>query len=564
MSDTDSPVQVNPITVEVLRNAFNSIAQEMNACLFRSAFSPIIYEMKDCSVGIFNTKGEVLGQSAGLPIFLGNLGICVQIIQEHFGAESLADGDIFIMNDSYLQGTHLSDMTVLAPVFFEGSLVGFSANRAHMEDIGGSRSGTTTEIYQEGLRIPPLRLARQGHLREGLLELFAANSRTPSAFLGDIHAQIAACHIGKRRLYELYTRFGAQQIEESAQEIFRQSERLDRANVAGIPNGDYHAEGYLDNDGIGSEHIRVKVLVRIDDERVIVDLSGSAPTARGCVNCGVAQTIAACRVAFKELINPSSPITGGNFRNLEVIVEPGTIFAAEEPAACAFYFSSLGLLIDLIARALAPAVADRVAAAHYGDSMPVGFHGRNPFTGAYFFAGEPTVGGWGASSTQDGESGLINAVNGDFKNIPTEFLERKFPVRTHLYGFKSDSEGAGRFRGGLGVTREYEALTDCFLHTWVERSVTRPWGLFTDEEATGPEVVVNPNTAREYRALKIANAPIKAGDTVRITTSGGGGFGDPKKRDAWRVRKDVENGYISPERAARVYGYEPDTDEKES
>ncbi len=549
---------ISPILVEIIRNALNSTAQEMNTSLFRSAYSPVIYEMKDCSVGIFNRAGELLGQSSGLPIFLGNLGICVQIITERVGIGNYREGDVYIMNDSYLQGTHLSDITVISPVFYRGELTGFAATRAAMMDIGGKDAATsidTTEIYQEGLRIPPLKLVDAGQLREDVLDLLALNSRFHRVMKGDLKAQIAACRTGEARLREIYGRFGLEVVELAVKEIFRQSELLDRAAVAALPEGSYTAEGYLDSDGITQQPYKVAVRVDIHGDEMKIDLTGSAKTAKGAINCGVAQTVSACRVAFKQLIDPESPISGGTFRNLRIDVPEKTIFAAEEPDPCNWYYSSLGLLIDLIGRALAPAMPERAAAAHYGDSMLTVFTGKDPQSGEPFAHVEATVGGWGAYEGGDGESGMINVVNGDFKNLPVEFVENRSPLRVLAYGIVPDSEGAGKYRGGFGVYRDFLVEADeCYLTLWFERSRTPAWGLFGGGEAAPPVVIINPGTSGEQRLLKVNRLKVERGTVVRAVTGGGGGFGAPRERAAERTLADVENEYISRERAAETYG----------
>lgn len=551
--------KVNPIVVEIIRNGLNSVAREMNACLIRSAFSPGIYEMKDCSVGIFDKNAQLLGQSSGLPIFLGNLEICIQLVTDKIGIEAYKEGDVYIMNDPYLQGTHASDVTVFAPVFYKGKLEGFTATRAAMSDIGGKDpvgSSDFEDVYQEGLRIPPIKLVDGGVFCEDVMSLIEINSRYHREMRGDLKAQIAACYTGEKRMIELCDRYGAGTLHEAAQEIFKQAEKLDRQAVAQIPDGVYTAEGTLDNAGNDDEEKPVKVAVTIEGDQMTIDLSGSSKMAGGPVNCGEAQTIAACRVAYKELIHPESQVSGGNFRNLEVKVPKGSIFAAEEPAPCGWYFSSLGLLIDLVVKALAPVMPDRAAAAHYGDSMVILFSGRKPWDGEMFSFSEATVGGWGAFQGGDGQNCMVNVVNGDLRNWSIEFIENKYPLKIHTYQVRQDSEGAGEYRGGLGVRRIYEILGDeCYVTLWLERSKTPAWGLFGGEQALGPVVIINRGTKEEQRYRKVNRLKLKKGDLVELCTGGGGGFGKPGDRDKSRVKDDLESGYISEKRAEETYGY---------
>ncbi|WP_281725778.1 hydantoinase B/oxoprolinase family protein [Lachnoclostridium phocaeense] len=552
--------RVNPIVVEIIRNAINSAAREMNSCLIRSAFGPGIFEMKDCSVGIFDRDARLLGQSSGLPIFLGNLEICIQIVTEKIGLGGYQPGDVFIMNDPYLQGTHAADITVFAPIFYQGKLEGFSAVRAAMHDMGGKNpigNADSTEVYQEGMRIPPVRLCVAGKMNEDVVDLLCINSRYHTIMRGDLNACIAACYTGETRMGELFEKYGTKGVGEASKEIFMQSEKMDREAVREIPDGEYLAEGSLDNDGItdGERGVKVKVIIKGDE--MTIDLSGSAKMGTGPINCGEAQTIAACRVGYKEMINPDSQVSGGTFQNLKVIVEKGTFLAAEEPAPCGWYFTGLGLLIDLIVKALSPVLPEKAAAAHYGDSNVILFSGFDNSRQSQFGICEATAGGWGAFAGGDGQNGLINVVNGDLKNWGIEFIESKYPLRILSYQIRPDSEGAGKYRGGMGLERTYmvENEDGCNLMLWVERSKTTAWGLFGGQAGLGPDVVINPGSEKEKHYLKTNMLPLKKGDIVKIRTGGGGGYGLPTERDRKDLETDIENGYISKKRAQEIYKY---------
>jgi N-methylhydantoinase B len=295
--------------------------------------------------------------------------------------------------------------------------------------------------------------------------------------------------------------------------------------------------------------------VDVAGDRMLVDLTGSSEQAEGPVNCGWAQAISACRVAFKLVIHPERPVDGGTFRTLDITIPEGTIFNAQEPAACQWYFTPLGLLIDLVVKALAPALPDKAAGAHYGDSMVIYISGKDPRRGgAAFLTNEPTPGGWGAFETGDGQDGLINNVNGAFKDYPVEIFESKYPILMRGYGFRPDTGGPGRFRGGCGVYREYQVEAPARVSLWFERSVTPAWGLFGGATATGPDNVINPGTPEEQHLLKVNALPLKPGDVVRVQTGGGGGFDDPLERDHRLVQRDVLDGYVSRAAAERDYG----------
>ena len=548
----------DPITTEIIRNAFVSCAQDMNATLIRSSYTPIIYEGKDCSVAILDAAGDVLGQSLGLPLFLGNLEICVKLAADMFGWDEFRPGDVFHMNDSYMTGTHLNDATIFGPIFWHDRLAGFSATRAHWLDVGAKDPGgpmDSREIFQEGMRWGPTRIFSGGEPRADIIDLLRRNGRFGYSLVGDMNAQVAACRTGESRFCAILDRFGHDAYDEARGEIYRQSEQLERDAVAAIPDGTYRSEGFLDDDGLGHGPIPVHVCVEVAGDRMTIDLEGSAPQAEGPVNCGFAQTISACRVAFKLLINPERPVDGGTFKTLDVKAPEGSIFAAQEPAACQWYFSSLGLLIDLVVTALAPALPDAVAAAHFGDSMVAYLSGRDPRHGNQpFLYVMPHAGGWGGFEGGDGEDGLINNVNGGFKDYPVEIFETKYPALIRGYGFRPDTGGPGRFRGGCGLYRTFEVGPAASLYLWFERSVTPAWGLFGGRSAVGPDVAVNPGRPDERHMLKANAHPLAAGSVVELRTGGGGGFGDPLERDPERVAADVRDGYVTVEAAERDYG----------
>jgi len=548
----------DPITTEIIRSAFVSCAQDMNATLIRSSYTPIIYEGKDCSVAILDEHADVLGQSLGLPLFLGNLEICVKLAAGMFGWDTFKPGDVFYMNDSYMTGTHLNDATIFGPIFWQERLVGFSATRAHWLDVGGKDPGgpmDSREIYQEGMRWAPTRIYDGGEPRDDIIDLLRRNGRFGYSLVGDMNAQVAACRTGEARFQAILDRFGSETYLAARDEIYRQSEELERAAVAAIPDGTYRAEGSLDDDGLGHGPIPVRLRIDVEGDGMAIDLEGSSPQMEGPFNCGFAQTVSACRVAFKLLINPERPVDGGTFKTLAVKAPSGSIFDAQEPAACQWYFSSLGLLIDLVVTALAPVLPDQAAAAHFGDSMVLFLSGRDPRRGDQpFLHVMPHAGGWGGFEGGDGEDGLINNVNGGFKDYPVEVFEVKYPAVIRRYGFRPDTGGPGRFRGGCGLYRTFEVEPESRLYLWFERSVTPAWGLFGGRDAVGPDVVVNPGREDEHHMLKANAYPLPSGSVVELRTGGGGGFGNPLERDPGRVQNDVRDGYVSLEAAERDYG----------
>lgn len=549
----------NPVTTEIIRNAFISAAQEMNESLFRSAFTPVIYEAKDCSVGIFNENCQILGQSAGLPLFLGNLEIAIEVAIDFFGGKDyFEEGDVYLINDSFSTGTHLNDMTMFSPVFYQKKLVGFTASRAHWLDIGGKDVGTTmdsTSIYQEGIRIPPLKIVERGQLRKDVAELICRNSRFYRNAYGDMFAQIAASRTGEKRFCEILDRFGFDAVQNSIHDIFLQSELMEQEAIASFPEGVYYAEGCLDNDGYSQDAVPVKMKMTIAHGRINVDLTGSSLQRTGSTNCGIAQTISACRVAYKALVHPEMPVTGGCFKPLSVTVPDGTIFSAQEPAAVGFYYSALGLLIDMIIGSLADAAPWLSGGAHYGDSMVVHIAGKDR-AGKMFLDVEPTPGGYGGGMNIDGQDALINCVNGDLKMLPVEVFECNYPLKMLRYELRGDSAGAGKFRGGLGCIREYEMrVPDTHIFFWFERSKTPPWGVAGGKPAKGPKVTIRyPDGTVDDSRLKVNNLALPLHTVVTCETGGGGGFGDPFEREIDKILTDVRQGYLSREYVREQYG----------
>ena len=554
--------KIDPISTEIIRNAFISIAQDMNAVLIRSAYTPVIYEGKDCVVALLDEKGEVLGQSSGLPLFLGNLQVCVQETARIYGWDYFKEGDIFFVNDSFFTGTHLNvnneiqENGTFAPIFWNKQLAGFSASRAHWLDVGAKDPGgsmDSSNIYQEGFRWPVTRLYENNEPKKEIIEFLRMNGRFGYSLIGDMNAQIAAGKTGEKRFKGILDR-------SARNEIFKQSEELEKIAVKKIKNGSYDSEGFLDDDGLGSDPVKIKMKVTVEDEKITIDLDGSAKQTQGPVNCGFAQTISACRVAFKLLINPKRPVDGGTFKTLEVTAPQGSIFKAEEPAACQWYFSSLGLLIDAFVKALSPAIKDLSAAAHYGDSMVIFIGGVDPRNNFPFLSVEPTCGGWGGFPDSDGADALINNVNGGFKDLPIEVFENKYPVSIFNYGFRKDSGGTGKFRGGCGLYREYTINADGFVSLWFERSVTPAWGLFGGKDGIGPNVNIKSHDEKEKNLLKANGLQVKKGTVLTTYTGGGGGFEKPFERNPENVLNDVINKYVSIEKARDHYGVVIDED----
>lgn len=551
---------VDPVTLEVIKHGFVAAADEMKINLMRTAYNPIIYEVLDFSVGLFNENGDMVSQAAGLPIFLGNLTPSVKQIMEDVGTENMEPGDIYLINDTYSVGTHLNDVVACGPIFDDdGTLLGFAASRAHWLDIGAVSPGgwttDTTEIYQEGIRMRSITLYKGGKPVRDTFQLLYDNVRYADSVLGDLRAQVAASHTGARRYRDLVQRYGRDTVRAAVAEMFRQAEAESRRLIAAIPDGTYYAEAFMDDDGVGTRNPKVAVTVRIEGDHMTIDLTGSSPQVKGPINCGYAAALSGARIAFKAVTNPFSPVNEGTFANLDLVVPDDCMFNAKRPAPSAVYGLILMTLCDTIFKALSEAIPDRIPAAHYCDVSAHFLFGTDPRNGRPYLHVEASGGGWGAASFRDGESTLIAIADGDTRNVPVEILENRFPLRVQRYALREDSGGPGRFRGGLGHYRDYLILDhDAALTTTQERSQMPAWGLFGGKSGAPNRVVINPGSPDEVVIQKCTGHPVPAGSIVSVQTGGGGGYGDPLERDPEAVRLDVARGYVTLEAAERDYG----------
>lgn len=545
----------DPITTEVVRNFVISCAKDMNAALWRSAFSAIIYEGRDSAVALLDEKGNMLGQSTGVPLFVGAIDACVKLVLERYG-EDIHPGDIFILNDSYLQGTHLHDVTAIGPLFYKDELVGFGAARAHWQDIGAIDPGSTmgsTSIFHEGLRLGPTRIVSKFKRIPEWYDLLTRNTRLKDMTIGDLNAQITSIRTGEKRLSQILDRIGPDTYRAACANIFEQARLLDREAIGKLKDGSYYREGYLDDDGVTTDPVKVALRLTIQGERMIIDLEGSSGPVQGSINCGAVQTESLLRLAYKTMINPDRAITGGSFSTMEVRIPDKCIFNAREPAACEWYFTGLGLLADLMISCLGEAMPEKATAAHYGDSMVAAFFDMDSDRGQWISV-EPTAGGWGGANGSDGESALINLVNGGFRNLPAEVYETKFPVRVEEFSLRSDSGGPGRWRGGMGVVRSYRLLEDCYGALWFERARTPAWGINGGKDGQGPDNDIIHPDGRVEKALKMRARRFEKGTLFVTRTGGGGGNGNPKARPVEEVLHDVVCGAVSREAALSQYG----------
>jgi N-methylhydantoinase B len=560
--DWNKLMSINPITVEVVRNAVNAYADEMATALCKSAYNMMIYEVRDFCCGLIDRQGRMISQNqGGLPIFLADLGTAVQDGIARYGLDGFAPGDVVIMNHAAVCGQHLNNVVIYAPCFHAGEIVAFAASRAHWVDIGGMRVGfgsvETTEIYQEGLQFRSLKIYEAGWRNETLWQIINDNLRFPEAALGDLRAQVACCQLGIRRFGELVARYGAATVEAAIHAVWDATDRDIRSFVARIPDGSYQAESFLDNDGRNLEReLRIKVKVVIAGERMIVDFSEMNEQVPGPTNSGYSGGLAAARVAFKNLTQPEAPVNEGSFRALELVLPEGKILNAKWPAALGLWSIPLPTVIDTILKALAPALPERIPAAHKGDMGGCSIGGFRD-DGRRFLLMNIFGGGWGGRPHEDGESAAVSICQGDVRSAPIELQEIQYPFLVESFALRTDSGGAGQYRGGLGVDLTYHALQKCVANVNNERTKHPPWGLNGGMPGAVNQAVLTRRDGSTHKLFKVTGLQLEAGDRLTFGTAGGGGWGDPQQRDRGAIAADIASGYVSPEAALRDYGYAP-------
>ena len=556
------PAQVDPITLQVLANAAYSIAEEMSVALIRTARSTNIKDRRDASCALYTTAGEVavISQSEiGTPLHLGVMGAAVDSALKKIPVETLQPGDHLIMNSPYPAGPgHLNDVAIISPIFYKGELVAIVANQAHHVDVGGCAPGSmpfrVTEIYQEGLQIPPVKIACQGKINEDVLELILENVRDRDDMRGDLLAQIAANNVGEKRVCELMDRFGKATVQQYMHEIMNYSERRMLANLKKLPQGKFSFEDYLEGDGWTEELIKIKVTVEITEDRFIVDFTGTDKQAQGPINCRPASAAACVYYVLKAVLDPELPANAGAFRPVEIRTQPGSLVEVTYPGALAHANIVTTMRItDTILGALSQVIPDRVLAACQSN-MLFTIGGWNPRTNRRYSYIETYGGGQGGLPDRDGMSGVQMHMT-NTRNAPIEVFEASHPMFVERYGLVPDSEGAGKFRGGFGKRRDILILSgDNTATLSTDRARIAPWGLYGGKAASLSQFLSRGKDGKITRLPSKGTRRPNQGEALIFITAGGGGYGDPLDRDPWRVRWDVLEGLVSPKRAREIYG----------
>ena len=554
-------MHIDPVTLGVLSNRLLAVSEEITAALIRTAYSTNIKERRDCSTAVFDTSGQMIAQAESLPMHLGSLLGVVEATLKKYPRETLRPGDMFLTNDPYYGGgTHLPDITMVAPVFAQNQLVGFVANIAHHADMGGkvpgSTSGDATSIFQEGLRIPLVPICRNGELIRDAIDFVMLNSRTPAEREGDLGAQIAANRVGIRRLEDVVAHYGVERYNLAVAALLKHAEAMMRASIRTLPSGIYSFTDYMDDDGINlGVPVPISIKVTIDGDQAVVDFAGSSAQVAGPINVTLNGTWATVFYCFKALVGPTIPSNHGIYRPLRLIAPEGSIVNCRAPAPVGERIDTCQRIADTFFGAMAQAAPDRVIAASNSSVTTATFSGIHPETGQFYVYLETIAGGQGAHANGDGLSGVqVHMTN--TSNLPIEALEREYPLLVERYALRADSGGAGKYRGGLGIQRDIRALHDGVIFSGLaDRQRMAPWGLDgAGEGAVGRFMLQRANGSESTLSSKVSDVALQTEDMISVRTPAAGGYGAPKSRDPQAVLRDIIEGKVSVRAAAELYG----------
>ena len=543
------------ITREIIRNALAAAADEMALALYRTAYSTIVRDCLDYSTSLCNAAGEMIAQGVTIPLHLGSVPFAMETLFAKFG-DDMSPGDVFIMNDPFEGGMHIPDIFIVQPVFWEGRRIAFAVTTAHHLDLGGRLPGSSacdnTEIFQEGFRIPWMRLYHQGEPDEAIFTLIRANVRVPQMTIGDIRAQLAACHIGERAIQDLIERYGPDTFTSIADELIDYTERLVRAEIASWPDGEHTFTDYLDSDGVGGPRTRIQVKVTINGDSFTADFTGSSPQVRGALNSTLSFTASVVGLCVRSVMQEDIPNTVGMFKPLNIVAPAGTVVNVAMPGASSMRGVTGFRTADVVFGALSGLLPDRVHAAGEGGNTLVIIGGQRENHDPYVYY-ELISGTWGARPDRDGNDGLCNPAN-VASNIPIEQAESEYPVRIHRYGLVQDSGGAGQFRGGLAIEREWQLLAgEAHLAIRSDRRDHLPYGLYGGKPGT-PSINILHHADNQEVLPTMISTIMEAEERIYHRQPGGGGWGDPLSRVPSDVAGDVKNEKISLTAAREQYG----------
>jgi len=546
---------IDPITREIMQNALAAAADEMAIALYRTAYSTIVRDCLDFSTSLCDASGEMIAQGVTIPLHLGSVPFAMETLFAKFG-DAIEEGDVFILNDPFDGGMHIPDIFIVKPIFWEGERIAFAVSTAHHLDLGGRLPGSSacdnTEIFQEGLRLPWLKLYRRGVPEEAIFEILRVNVRVPQMTLGDLRAQLAACHIGERAIHDLIERYGPTTFAACTADLIDYTERLVRAEIASWPDGSHTFTDYMDSDGVGGPPVKLKVTITVKGDAFTADFTGSAPQVRGAINNTLSFTASVVALCVRATLKEDIPNTAGMFKPLEIIAPPGTVVNGVMPAASSMRGITGFRLTDVVFGALAELLPDRILAAGEGGNTLVVIGGQNPDRTPYVYY-ELLSGTWGARPDRDGNDGLCNPAN-VASNIPIEEAECGYPVRVERYGLVRDSGGAGKYRGGLGIEREWRLLEgEAHLAIRSDRRDHLPYGLYGGNSGTGSINILH-HPGEDEVLMTMISTSMQANERIYHRQAGGGGWGLALERDPQAVAQDVKNDKVSLEAARQDYG----------
>jgi len=553
-------VALDPVTLEVLRNALPAVANEMAADLQRTSYNMMIYEVRDYCTALLNVEGELISQNVGgVSHFVADLGVLVTDGMARYGKAGFEPGDVVITNHQAVAGQHLNNVVIYMPYFYRGELLMFLMVRAHWIDVGGTSTGfgagaTVADPWLEGLQLDQLKIYEGGTLNKTLYRVIKDNIRFPESSLGDMKSQMAACRLAARRLDELFDKYGRDTLLAAITQIFDETEQKCRNVVSQLPDGVYEASASIDDDGvIKGEEVPIRVKITVEAGDMTIDLSGCSAERKAAIN---SRTFAGARVAYKALTGPLDPVNEGSFRALKVVIPEGNIMMARFPAPMAGWSGIVPIVVDTIVRALAEAMPERVPAGHHGLlGGAVVFFGTHPTTQRRFVVQSIEGGGWGGRPFEDGASGTVSVCQGDVRNGSIEGIELKCPVVVERRELREDSCGAGKFRGGLGIDMRVRNLVEGkWNFEQPQRSKCPPWGLWDGTPGEPGGYLLRLPGERDFRAMAGSHIPVPIGAEAIVRTGGGGGWGNPLERDPERVWEDVAEGLVSAAAARKLYG----------
>jgi N-methylhydantoinase B len=544
------------ITLEIIQSSLQAIADEMFAALRKTAMSAIIYEVLDAGTGITDAAGNLASSGAGIPGFVGVLDKAIKrIVQLHDKPGDVEPGDVFITNDPYYGGvTHLNDNILMMPVFVDGRLLAWTANIAHWNDVGGMAPGSismeATEIFQEGLRLPGVKLISRGQPIRSVIDIMTVNSRLPRFLQGDLWAGVAAVRIGARRIEDIVRKYGSDTFATALEMFLDHGEQVVLKGLAALPKGRFNIEEEQDSGLV------YKATIEITDREFIVDLRDNPPQVAGPTNCSRDDCFGALQMILKNIADPYGVANGGTFRPIRMLTTPGTVFEPLEPAAMGVYYEVGMRLYDMLWRCLAPHLGDRLPSGHFASICGTIIGGVHPDTGQRFTIIEPEVGGWGGSAQSDGNNAMFSAIHGETYNCPAEVAEARYGLYVDRLALSDEPGGAGKFRGGKGVVLEYRVRSNnCFLTAAYSRNKHLPWSATGGREGSANRIeVIRADGRREHHAV-VGGLLLNRDDVIRIVTANGAGYGDPGERDPAAIANDLRDGYVTRDQAVREYSY---------